>query len=111
MVWEFIDVFKNISGNGVEDDDFADRLSRRYSIALLIVFTILVGSSQLVGDPISCLTPAHFTDSMDTYTNNICWISNTYYVPSSEYLPKPKEMRQFRVNYYQWVPFILGIII
>ena len=108
MIWDFIDVFKNIANNDVRDDDFADRLSRRYSIVLLIISLLLIGSSQFVGKPIECWTPAHFTDSMNEYTNNICWIANTYYVPTNESLPKPNETRSFRINYYQWVPFILG---
>lgn len=107
MVWQFIDVFKKIAGHGVEDDDFADRLSRRQTIVLLIIFCILVGSSQFVGNPISCWVPAQFSGAMTSYTNSICWIANTYYVPTDSSLPRPNEKREFRINYYQWVPFIL----
>jgi len=111
MVWQFVDVFKRVvSANKVQDDDFADRLSRRYTVSLLILFCILVGSTQFVGSPIACWTPAQFTGAMVTYTNYICWIANTYYVPTDDYLPNPTEVRQHRINYYQWVPFILALM-
>lgn len=111
MVWQFIDVFKKVYGsNKVQDDDFADRMSHRYTVAILILFCILVGSSQFVGSPIACWAPAHFTGSMTTYTNYICWIANTYYVPTDETLPTPNEQRQFKINYYQWIPFILALM-
>lgn len=32
------------------DDDFIDRLSRRYSVVLLMIFTALVSTKQYVGD-------------------------------------------------------------
>ena len=109
MVWQFIEVFKKIAGNGVEDDDWTDRLSRRQTIIILLIFCILVGSSQFVGSPISCWCPAHFSGSMTSYANSICWIANTYYVPLADNskLPGPNDAKEFRINYYQWVPFIL----
>jgi len=111
MVWQFVDVFKRvISSSKIQDDDFADRLSHRYTVSLLILFTILVGSSQFVGSPIACWTPAQFTGPMVTYTNYICWIANTYYVPTDEHLPNPNDAREHRINYYQWVPFILALM-
>ena len=110
MVWQFIEVFKKIGNDQTQDDDFADRLSHRYTVILLLVFCILVGSSQFVGNPITCWAPAHFSGSMTAYTNNICWIANTYYVPTEGFLPKPNEERIFRINYYQWVPFILALM-
>ena len=42
------------------------------------------------------------------YTNNICWVSNTFFVhfrdqpPNDFVLPYDKE-----ITYYQWVPMIL----
>ncbi len=110
MVWQFIEVFKRIRTDQIKDDDYADRLSHRHTVILLIVFTLLVGSTQFVGSPIACWTPAHFTGSMNQYTNYICWIANTYYVPTSETLPNPNEPRQYRINYYQWIPFILALM-
>ena len=32
------------------DDDFIDRLSRRYSVVLLMLFTVVVSTKQYVGD-------------------------------------------------------------
>lgn len=32
------------------NDDFYDRLSRRYSVGLLILFTIIVSTKQYVGE-------------------------------------------------------------
>jgi hypothetical protein len=109
-MWQFIDVFKKIGHEQTQDDDFADRLSHRYTVIVLIIFCILVGSTQFVGAPITCWAPAHFSGAMTAYTNNICWIANTYYVPVEETLPNPSEPRQYRINYYQWVPFILALM-
>jgi innexin len=111
MVWQFVDVFKRvITSNKIQDDDFADRLNHRYTVAFLILFCILVGSTQFVGSPIACWAPAQFTGAMVQYANYICWIANTYFVPTDDFLPNPKEPRQYRINYYQWVPFILALM-
>ena len=111
MVWQFVDALKRvIQSNKIQDDDFADRLSHRYSVGILILFCILVGSSQFVGNPIACWTPAQFTGAMVQYTNYICWIASTYYVPTDDTLPNPNEPRKSMINYYQWVPFILGLM-
>ncbi len=65
---------------------------------------MVISSKQYVGDPISCFCPSHFTGmhvdlvaahivadqhflscalqgAHVEYTNNICWISNVFYVP------------------------------
>ena len=42
------------------------------------------------------------------YTNTVCWISNTYYVPQNQSLPSTNTPRETKINYYQWVPFILA---
>jgi hypothetical protein len=111
MVWQFVDVFKRVIGSSkIRDDDFSDRLNHTWTVSILILFTILVGSSQFVGSPIACWAPAQFTGSMVQYANYICWIASTYYVPTEDFLPNPNEPRQFRINYYQWVPFILALM-
>ena len=96
--------------NARNDDDFADRLSHRFSTAILIIFAIVVSTKQYVGDPISCWVPAHFTGNWEEYANNYCWIRNTYYLPFEDYIPKEEEDEKRRmIPYYQWIPIILLI--
>ena len=45
------------------DDDLYYRLSRRFSVVLLMLFTVVVSTKQYVGDPIACFAPAQFTGS------------------------------------------------
>lgn len=43
-----------------------------------------------------------------SYTQNYCWISNTYYIPLDQEIPRDITVRQkAELNYYQWVPLIL----
>ncbi len=40
--------------------------------------------------------------------NDICWVSNTYYIPFEQKVPKiERERRENELRYYQWIPFIL----
>ena len=56
MVWEVVDVVKNVLYVGqLKDDDLADRLNHRWTVSILLVFCLLVCSSQYVGSPISKL--------------------------------------------------------
>ncbi|KAK2191732.1 hypothetical protein NP493_47g06073 [Ridgeia piscesae] len=87
-------------------DDPVDRLNRRYSVTVILFFTMIVSTAQYVGDPIRCWCPAQFTDSHKGYTNTICWVSNTYYVPFEDQIPLQKDP-ETEINYYQWVPIIL----
>lgn len=68
-------------GGGTDDDGLVERLSRRYTSTLLAAFAMMVTTKQFVGEPISCWCPTYFTDGQKQYTNNVCWISNTFYVP------------------------------
>ena len=90
------------------DDDFADRLNHRFTTAIMIMFAIVVSTKQYVGEPISCWVPAHFTGNHESYTNDYCWVRNTYYLPFEEYIPKEHEdSKRHMIPYYQWMPMIL----
>jgi len=84
------------------DDDFVDRLSRRYSTFFLTLFAILVSTKQYVGEPINCWVPARFTENHEEYTNKICWVSNTYYMSFASSLPAKSEEETHKIGYYQW---------
>jgi hypothetical protein len=89
------------------DDDYADRLSHRYTVLLLVVFAGIVTTGQLVGDPIKCWCPKHFESGWEKYTASYCWIRNTYYLDWEERIPPPSEDKKTPIIYYQWVPLIL----
>ncbi|XP_061165160.1 innexin unc-9-like isoform X2 [Saccostrea echinata] len=93
---------------GRYDDDWIDRLNHLYTTIIFIIFTIVVSTKQYVGEPIHCWCPAEFMESMVDYTNNVCWIQNTYYVHLDDDIPKSQHAREDRqITYYQWVPMIL----
>ena len=90
------------------DDDSSDKLSHKYTTAMLIIFAVVVSTKQYVGNPIDCWVPAHFSGSWEEYTNSYCWIKNTYYLPFEDYIPKHHEGdKRETITYYQWVPLIL----
>lgn len=93
---------------GHHDDDLADRLSHCHTSSLLIVFAIVVSTKQFVGEAINCWVPAHFTGNHEEYTNNYCWVRNTYYLPFADRVPTDDlESSRRMVSYYQWVPLLL----
>ncbi|XP_067685808.1 innexin unc-9-like [Haliotis asinina] len=90
------------------DDGITDRLYHRWTVILLVLLSVVVMLVNLVGDPIHCWCPAEFTDSHCNYTEALCWIQNTYFVPADQYLPNNVlEREELEIKYYQWVSIIL----
>ncbi|CAF3164523.1 unnamed protein product [Rotaria socialis] len=89
------------------DDDFADRLNYKYTVGLLILFSIIVASKQFSNDPIQCWVPAIFTRNYEIYVSNYCWIHNTYHINISEPQMQRAHEKRYVLRYYQFVPFIL----
>ena len=81
-----------------DDDSHADRLSHRYTVAICILFAIIVTTKQYAGDPIGkyksyhnfqsvkliilfitkkldCWVPAQFKASYEKYADSYCWIA------------------------------------
>ena len=92
--------------NSRNDDDLIDRLHHRYSTTLLVIFAVLVSTTQYVGTPIHCWCPAYFTSNHEEYTNRMCWVSYTYYLAEGVVPGQPGAMKQ-HISYYQWVPMFL----
>lgn len=92
------------------DDDLVDRMNHLYTTGILVIFTVVVSARQYVGDPIRCWCPSEFTSTRVEYTNNICWIKNTYAIPMKEQIPVEHIERTAKeLSYYQWVPVMLLI--
>ena len=105
-------ILRYYSGFGRCDDDFVDRLSRHYSVLIFSIFVLVVSSVQFVGRPISCFTPASFTNAHVAYADFVCWISDTYFVSIDSDIPEINDESGTRhgsriIRFYQYVPFIL----
>lgn len=81
-----VDKLINISsGSQKLDDDYNDRLSYRYSAALMICLSVLigVGGKNFVSEKIRCFAPTELNYQQVPYINDYCYVSDTYYVPMS----------------------------
>ncbi|CAF0991758.1 unnamed protein product [Rotaria magnacalcarata] len=95
-------------GTSRSDDSTGDRLSYRYTCAILVAFTILVSNRDFTMQRIQCWVPAFFNKNYEDYTNNVCWVRNTYYIDDAKEIPENHDVRiESSIRYYQWIPFIL----
>ena len=100
-------VSKIVKSNARNDDDLSDRLNHRYTVILLVIFTVIVSATQYVGSPIHCWSPAYFTDSHVAFADSVCWVTNTYYLPEPDVMPGQPGVMKRHIAYYQWVPLVL----
>jgi len=100
-------VSRIVKSNARNDDDLSDRLNHRYTVILLVIFTVVVSATQYVGSPIHCWSPAYFTDSHVAFADSVCWVTNTYYLPEPDAVPGQPGAMKRHIAYYQWVPLVL----
>ncbi|KAM3727117.1 Innexin-3 [Dirofilaria immitis] len=89
-------------------DDRIDRLNYFVTSSLLTFFAILVSAKQYVGSPIQCWVPMEFKGGWEQYTEDYCFIQNTYWVHFDDPVPEDVSDRHgAEIGYYQWVPIML----
>uniref|UniRef100_A0A1I8G301 Innexin n=1 Tax=Macrostomum lignano TaxID=282301 RepID=A0A1I8G301_9PLAT len=97
-------------GSLINAEDFADKVNYQWTGAFLIISTALIAMRQYIFTPIQCWVPPEWPRPWEEYTENFCWIQNTYHVvfydPSH---PNPEGRKKAELNYYQWVPFVLAL--
>ncbi|CAF1074323.1 unnamed protein product [Rotaria sordida] len=110
MLYPIIEAFSKLGLPSIRNDDFFDRLSRRYSMILFGISFIIVTTAHFVGNPIHCFTQMVDNKHKIDYVNWVCWISSSYYLPFEKPLPNRNQSRPEKIPYYQWVPFILFVM-
>jgi hypothetical protein len=111
------DAFRKLGSPDIKNDDFYDRLSRKYSLIILGISFLIVSSSQFVGNPINCYTQ-NIAGGHVTYVNWVCWISSSYYLPFEKPLPtryeQPPEkmyvLKQKKIHLYILIFILVHII-
>ena len=99
-------------------DNHIFRLHYKFSVIILVAFSIMVTARQYFGDPIDCISRDDIpNDLLDTY----CWIHTTFSLESAwfkkvgvevpypgvdKYTPTGEGKRVYHA-YYQWVCFVL----
>lgn len=91
MLYPVIDAFRKLGLPSIRNDDFFDRLSRRYSLIILGICFIVVTTTNFVGNPIHCFTQMVDSQYKVDYVNWVCWISSSYYLPFEKPLPNRYE--------------------
>ncbi|XP_033728777.1 innexin unc-9-like [Pecten maximus] len=103
-----IDREKSNRENNNIGEFFIQHLNSGYCSFLFVLTAIVVVAKDVFGEKIKCWCPATFTDKQVDYTNNYCYIRNTYYVSPGRTIPRYGEDRQeYEITYYPWVPVIL----
>lgn len=102
--------------DGAVIDNNVCRLHYRFTVLILLAFSILVTAKQYIGDPIDCISR---DDIPSKILDAFCWIHSTFSVESAWHktvgseVPypgvdkyTPGEKRVYHA-YYQWVCFVL----
>ena len=69
------------------DDDTFDKMNYKYTVGTLVLFATITASKQFDDDRIECWNRANFKKAYVQYTNQICYISSTYYVDRNRTVP------------------------
>ncbi|XP_060081954.1 innexin unc-7-like [Ylistrum balloti] len=87
---------------------FIQHLNSSYCSVLFVLATTAVVAKEVFGEQIKCWCPDQFTDKQVEFTNNYCYVRNTYYVSSRQTIsPYPEDRKVYEIYYYPWVPVVL----
>ncbi len=65
--------------------DFSDRLNWEITVNLLVIATLIVTNiKHFINKLISCTVPMHFSTNQEEYVNEVCYISDKYFVLDTE---------------------------
>ncbi|KAF7278755.1 hypothetical protein GWI33_007988 [Rhynchophorus ferrugineus] len=112
---DFLNSFKNlVKGDEIRTDNNVFKLHYKFSVILLIIYSILLSSKQYFGDPIDC-DVSYQKEMVNVY----CWVTGTFILndnfkgaPEYETLNglgqniSTNNTEKFMLKYYQWICLI-----
>ncbi|KAL5107482.1 Innexin unc-9 [Taenia crassiceps] len=113
---EFIDYLTKLHVSdflGLED--FADKMNFMYSVLILLLCTTIIAVKQYLLASIACYIPTVPSGKdFEKFLQNFCWVHGTIPILEGEHIPQNYSEwhdadENMRINYYQWVPFMLGL--
>lgn len=113
---EFLGYIQSFSvTNYVGFEDLADRANFQWNVIVLLICMVLVTLRQYFMTPLVCYLPTTVSGvNADSYITNLCWIEGTFPINlTSGVVPHKgadwEAMKPMQMNYYQWVPLVLGL--
>nr|CAH8846150.1 unnamed protein product [Trichobilharzia regenti] len=113
---EFLGYIQSFSVcNYVGFEDLADRANFQWNVIILLLCMVLVTLRQYFMTPLVCYIPTTVSGvNADSYITNLCWIEGTFPINlTSGIVPHKLQeweaLRPQQMNYYQWVPLVLGL--
>nr|AFD29613.1 INX-13 [Schmidtea mediterranea] len=95
-------------------EDFSDRANFQGNIIVLLICMLIVSMRQYFMNPIICyISSVPGGSNAEDYITNMCWVEGTVPLNFSAKVPHKLEdwklLQQDRMNYYQWIPFVLSL--
>ncbi|KAH7670057.1 innexin family protein, partial [Aphelenchoides avenae] len=81
--------------------DSVDWLNYYCTSLMLAFFAFMISAKQYFGSPIQCWVPMEFKGGWEKYTENYCFIANSYHVPMDEEVPSDPLLRHDEISYYR----------
>nr|CDS17261.1 innexin unc 9 [Echinococcus granulosus] len=113
---EFLGYIQSFSATtyiGVED--LADRANFQWNVIVLLISMILVTVRQYFMAPLVCYLPTTVSGgNAESYVTNLCWVEGTFPINLTSGVV-PHDIKEWSstnpriMNYYQWVPLVLGL--
>lgn len=108
MIWDFLQVFTKVrGGQKLFADDNIDKLNRSFTVILLIIAAIFIGSRNF-GQPITCLKPSNdIIPTGSSYIESVCWVKPSIILENFfETAVRKKDSQKETTNTYPWLMLI-----
>lgn len=108
MIWDFLQVFSKVrGGQKLFADDNIDKLNRSFTVILLIIASIFIGSKNF-GQPITCLKLVNDIIPINShYIESVCYVKESIILDNFfENALRGKVNQEERTNTYPWLMLI-----